>query len=226
MSAEGRVVSAETASPDSLLLARLRAGDEGAFDELVRSTAPRLLATLRRMLRSDEDARDALQESYFAAFRALARFEGQARLSTWLHRIAVNTALMRLRSRRRRPEASIDELLPRFDADGHRVLEPPCGRPSAEEELDEAQRRAAVRVAVDRLPELHRTVLVLRDIEGLGSEETARALGISVDAAKMRLHRARQALRTLLAAELGIGTAAGGAPSAAPRREATGSRAA
>jgi RNA polymerase sigma-70 factor (ECF subfamily) len=219
-------VSAETASPDSLLLARLRAGDEGAFDELVRSTAPRLLATLRRMLRSDEDARDALQESYFAAFRALGRFEGQARLSTWLHRIAVNTALMRLRSRRRRPEASIDELLPRFDADGHRVLEPPCARPSAEEELDEAQRRAAVRAAVDRLPELHRTVLVLRDIEGLGSEETARALGISVDAAKMRLHRARQALRTLLAAELGLGTAAGRAGSAAPRGAAAGSRAA
>jgi len=226
VSAEGRVVSAEAASPDSLLLARLRAGDEGAFDELVRSTGPRLLATLRRMLRSDEDARDALQESYFAAFRALARFEGQARLSTWLHRIAVNTALMRLRSKRRRPEASIDELLPRFDADGHRVLEPPCSRPSAEEELDEAQRRAAVRVAVDRLPELHRTVLVLRDIEGLGSEETARALGISVDAAKMRLHRARQALRTLLAAELGLGTAAAGATSATPRGAATGSRAA
>ena len=218
-------MSTETPSPDSLLLARLRAGDEGAFDELVRSTAPRLLATLRRMLRSDEDARDALQESYFAAFRALERFEGQAKLSTWLHRIAVNTALMRLRSRRRRPEASIDELLPRFDADGHRVLEPTCSRPSAEEELDEGQRRAAVRVAVDRLPELHRTVLVLRDLEGLGSEETARVLGISVDAAKMRLHRARQALRTLLAGELRLGAAAGGAAPAAPSA-ATGSRAA
>lgn len=186
---------------EASLLARLRAGDESCFEELVRRTSPRLLATLRRMLRSEEDARDALQETFLAAFRALETFEGQARLSTWLHRIAVNAALMRLRSRRRRPEEPIDDLLPRFDASGHRVAEPAEREASAEEALDGEQRRDAVRRCIERLPETHRSVLVLRDIEGLGTAETARALGVSADAAKMRLHRARQALRTLLLRE-------------------------
>ena len=181
------------------LLDRLRAGDESSFAELVRSTSPRLLATLRRMLRSEEDARDALQETFLAAFRALETFEGQAQLSTWLHRIAINAALMKLRSRRRHPEESIEDLLPRFDADGCHVPEP--GPVGAEAALDAEQQRALVRRCIDRLPETHRSVILLRDIEGLGTEEAARALGVSPDAAKMRLHRARQALRTLLVRE-------------------------
>jgi RNA polymerase sigma-70 factor (ECF subfamily) len=190
---------AGTAAEDPLL-ARLRAGDAACFEELVRSASPRLLATLRRMLRNEEDARDALQETFLAAFRALATFQGQAKLSTWLHRIAVNAALMKLRSRRRRPEEPIDDLLPRFDAGGHRVLD--AERPDgAEAALDGERRRAAVRRCIDRLPESHRSVLVLRDVEELGTEETARALGVSADAAKMRLHRARQALRELLVRE-------------------------
>jgi RNA polymerase sigma-70 factor, ECF subfamily len=183
------------------VLARLRAGDESCFEDLVRSMSPRLLATLRRMLRSEEDARDALQETFLAAFRALETFEGQSQLSTWLHRIAVNAALMKMRSRRRHPEESIDDLLPRFDANGHRVLEPAGPAVVTEEALDGERQRAVVRRCIDRLPEVHRTVLVLRDIEGLGTDETARALGVSADAAKMRLHRARQALRTLLLRE-------------------------
>jgi RNA polymerase sigma-70 factor (ECF subfamily) len=196
------------ASDDAALVARLRAGDDAAFEELVRSASPRLLSTLRRMLRSDEDARDALQETFLAAFRALPRFEGQSKLSTWLHRIAVNAALMKLRSRRRRPEESIDELLPRFESDGHFERgSAPVGR-LVDEEVGEARRRAAVRRCIDALPESHRLVIVLRDVEGLGTEETARQLGISADAAKMRLHRARQALRTLLERELGDDVAA------------------
>ena len=134
------------------LLARLRAGDESCFEELVRRTSPRLLATLRRMLRSEEDARDALQETFLAAFRALETFEGQSRLSTWLHRIAVNAALMKLRSSRRHPEESIDDLLPRFDANGHRVLEPAGPAVATEEVLDGERQRALVRRCIDRLP--------------------------------------------------------------------------
>jgi RNA polymerase sigma-70 factor (ECF subfamily) len=203
------------ARDDAALLARLRAGDEAAFDELVRATSPRLLATLRCMLRSEEDARDALQETYLAAHRALHGFAGQARLSTWLHRIAVNAALMKLRSRKRHPETAIEELLPQFEEDGHRVVELPAPPSDVEDELDEAARRAAVRRCIAALPEAHRTVLVLRDLEELDTEETARALGISTDATKMRLHRARQALRTLLEREGVLG---------APGRRAAGAR--
>ena len=214
------------ARDDAALLARLRAGDDAAFGELVRSTSPRLLSTLRCMLRSEEDACDALQDTYLAAHRALQGFEGQARLSTWLHRIAVNAALMKLRSRRRHPETAIEDLLPQFEADGHRIVELPAAASSVEDELDDAARRAAVRRCIEALPDAHRTVLVLRDIEELDTEETAGLLGISTDATKMRLHRARQALRTLLAAELGLGPAAAGETSASPRGAATGSRAA
>ncbi len=208
---------------EASLLAGLRAGDEPCFEELVRSTSPRLLATLRRMLRSEEDARDALQETFLAAFRALATFEGQSQLSTWLHRIAVNAALMKLRSRRRHPEESIDDLLPRFDTSGHRVLEPAESAAGVEQALDAQRCRAAVRRCIDRLPETHRTVLVLRDIEGLGTDETARALGVSADAAKMRLHRARQALRTLLEREGALGLPSQAAAPARACRASAGS---
>ena len=183
------------------LLERLRAGDEQAFAELVRSAGPRLLATLRRMLRRDEDAEDALQETFLAAHRHLRDFAGQSKLSTWLHRIAVNVALMRLRSQKRRPEASIEELLPRFEDDGHRVLEPAAPECSPERELDADARRRTVRRCIEALPESHRSILLLRDIEELSGEEAAAQLGISPEAAKMRLHRARQGLRTLLERE-------------------------
>ena len=191
------------ADPEAALLARLRAGENAAYEELVRASSPRLLATLRRILRSDDDAHDALQETYLAAFRALPRFEGQSKLSTWLHRIAVNAALMKLRSRRRRPEESIDELLPRFEQDGHFTSDTASTGKLLDEEVDDARRRAAVRRGIDALPEPHRTVIVLRDVEGLSTEETAEQLGVTREATKMRLHRARQALRTLLERELG-----------------------
>jgi RNA polymerase sigma-70 factor (ECF subfamily) len=186
---------------DAARLARLRAGDERAFEELVRLHGGRLLAVTQRLLGHTEDARDAVQDAFLAAFRGLPRFEGQARLSTWLHRIAVNAALMKLRAKRRRPEAPIDDLLPRFDTDGHRIDDTVPDR-LVDEEIDRAQQRAAVRRALDHLPEPYRTVLVLRDIEELDTEETAAALGTSPGAVKTRLHRARQALRSLVLHEL------------------------
>jgi RNA polymerase sigma-70 factor (ECF subfamily) len=182
-------------------LERLRAGDDAAFEAWVRRESPRLLAVTRRILRCEDEAQDALQDAFLSAFRALEHFNGESRLSTWLHRIAVNAALMRLRSRRRRPEESIDELLPRFDADGCHVDSEPRRAPDAESELERAELAARVRACIDRLPESHRLVIVLRDIEGLDGRQTAEALGCGADAVKMRLHRARQALRTLLVRE-------------------------
>lgn len=188
--------------PERLLLARLRRGDQQAYAVLVRENGGRMLATARRLLRSDEDARDAVQEAFLAAFRALPGFEGQSRLSTWLHRITVNAALMRLRSRRRRPEGLIADLLPRFDEDGHRVLEAGDPTPWPDDALERRDLRAAVRRGLDQLPAAYRTVLVLRDVEQLDTEETARLLDTTAGAVKTRLHRARQALRTLLEREL------------------------
>jgi RNA polymerase sigma-70 factor (ECF subfamily) len=192
---------------DAELLTRLLAGEESAYQELVRANAGRMLAVARRLLRCDSDAEDAVQEAFTQAYQALPRFEGHALLSTWLHRITVNACLIRLRKRKRRGEKSIEELLPRYQDDGHRL---DVGDPwplDALGELEAREVRSAVRKAIDSLPERHRCVLMLRDIEGLSSEEAAERLGIRADAVKMRLHRARQALRTLLDPQLaGRGT--------------------
>jgi RNA polymerase sigma-70 factor (ECF subfamily) len=190
-----------TRSADAAELERLRAGEPDAFETLVREHGGRMLSVARRLLRHEDDAQDVVQEALLAAFRALPRFEGQSRLSTWLHRIVVNAALMKLRSQRRRPEAPIDDLLPRFDETGHR-LDERAPVPMPDEELDRAALRKRVRRCIDQLPESYRTVLVLRDVEELETAEVARLLDSSEGAVKTRLHRARQALRTLLEREL------------------------
>jgi RNA polymerase sigma-70 factor (ECF subfamily) len=185
---------------EASLLAGLRAGDAGAFEVLIRRYGARMLATARRIVRSDDDAQDVVQEAYVSAWKCIASFSGEARLSTWLHRVVVNAALMRLRARARRPEASIDDLLPRFAEDGHFAESPAPWSSGVEDLVGVAETRKAVRACIDRLPESHRTVILLRDIEGLDTEETATALGVSTNAVKVRLHRARQALKTLIEA--------------------------
>lgn len=186
------------ARDEQSLLMRLRAGDEAAFAELVRENAGRLLAVARRLLRSEEDARDAVQDSFLQAFRGIGRFEGDARLSTWLHRIVINASLMKLRTRSRKPEGSIDELLPRFYADGHRIDPGPPWRAEIPDPVESRELRTLVRANIDRLPEIYRSVLLLRDIEDLSTEETAAVLDVKAETVKVRLHRARQALRALL----------------------------
>ena len=150
------------------------------------------------MLRNDDDAGDAVQDAFLSAFRAIESFEGGSRISTWLHRIVVNAALMKLRTRRRKPEQSIDDLLPRFLEDGH--LERPAGawRDLPEDLVGQSELRDLVLASIDQLPEGYRNVLLLRDIEELDTEETAAAMGISTNAVKTRLHRARLALREIL----------------------------
>jgi len=179
------------------MVERLRAGDADAFEELTRKYGGRMLAVARRILRDEEDARDALQDAMLAAFRALDRFEGGSQLATWLHRIVVNTALMRLRSRRRHPEESIDQLLPSFKDDGHHV-DPADQQPFPDAITERSELRAIVRDAALRLPAGYREVYLLRDVEECSTEEAAAALGISANAVKIRLHRARQALVTMV----------------------------
>jgi RNA polymerase sigma-70 factor (ECF subfamily) len=180
---------------DVLLVARLQRGDEAAFEELVRNHGGRLLSVARRLLGGSEDAQDAVQETFIKAFRAIHTFEERSQLHTWLHRILVNTALMKLRARRRRPEESIDDLLPTFAADGHQTVE---SRDWSDSLLEQKETAGIVRNAITRLPEPYRVVLVLRDLEERDTSETARILGTTTTVVKVRLHRARQALRTLL----------------------------
>ena len=176
----------------------LRRGEEAAFAELVRRHSGRLLVVIRRLLRRDEDAQDALQETFLSAFRGLSAFDGKCQLGTWLHRIAVNSALMKLRSQQRKPERSIEEFLPTFYADGHRQNPGPAWKVDVDRALDQAETRDLVRWAIDQLPDAYRVVLILRDIDQLDTAEAAALLEADAGAVKTRLHRARQALRTLL----------------------------
>jgi RNA polymerase sigma-70 factor (ECF subfamily) len=176
--------ASDTPTEEIELVARLQSGDAGAFETLVRSYGPRMLAIARRYLHHDEEAQDALQDALLSVYRGIHRFEGNSQLATWLHRIAANAALMRLR-RRRIDETSIDDLLPKFVDDGHQV------QPTV-------PWTKSVEAALEQLPDQHRAILLLRDIEQRDTEETAELLGLTIGAVKTRLHRARQALRTLL----------------------------
>jgi RNA polymerase sigma-70 factor (ECF subfamily) len=188
----------QSGSEDETLLSRLRSGEAAAFEELVRVETGRLLAVTRRILPTEEDARDAVQDAFLFAFRSLDRFQGHSRLSTWLHRIAVNAALMRLRTRRRKREEPLEPLLPTYLNDGHHA-ERFASWVDPADLIERAENKALVRRLIGELPDGYRTVLLLRDIEGLNTEETAKLLETTPNAVKVRLHRARQALRTLLA---------------------------
>jgi RNA polymerase sigma-70 factor, ECF subfamily len=192
-----------TAGPDAALLENLRAGHDEAFETLVRAHSGRMLSVCRRILRNEEEARDTVQEAFLSAYKAIGSFEGTCRLSTWLHRIAVNAALMRLRSKKRRPEESIDALLPGFKDDGHARIEPRDWSASALELLESRETRDSVRACIDQLPDTYRTVLLLRDIEEFDTTEAAQVLGVNEGVVKVRLHRARHALRRLLAERFG-----------------------
>lgn len=178
-------------------LARLRNADHGACERLIQEYSGRMHCVARRMLRSEEDAADAVQDAFLAAFAALHRFRAQAQIYTWLHRIVVNQCLMRLRSRKRRVMLSLDAF-GSTDGDGACVFEAVAPSEDAATELDRFETRLGVRRAIQQLSAEYREILILRDIEEFDTDQTAAVLSLSRSATKTRLHRARQALRTAL----------------------------
>lgn len=180
------------------LVEALRRQEDDAYEYLVRTYSGRMLVVARRFLGQDHDAQDAVQDAFLSAFKAIPDFEGNSKLSTWLHRIVVNACLMKIRTRKRKPEKPVEDLLPNFVADGHRDRVEPTWAITYDTAVQSRETRDLVRQQIDQLPESYRTVLLLRDIEQLSTEEAAARLNLSVSAVKTRLHRARQALKTLL----------------------------
>lgn len=197
-SARGAAAPTHDQHADAALLARLRAGESEAFEQLIGLATPVMLAVARRMLPTETDAHDAVQTAYANMVRSLDRFDGRSLLTTWLHRITVNACLMILRTRRRHPERNISDLLPAFKDDGHQQPPEPSWNPSPSAGIERRELLATVRAAIAQLPESYRVVLLLRDVEGLDTAAAAEALDMTENAVKTRLHRARQALRTLL----------------------------
>lgn len=181
---------------ETALIAALKRGEEKAFEALVRQYGDYLYRVALRVTRSETEAGEAVQEALINAFRSIGGFESRSTLKTWLHRLAVNSALTRLRSIERRAEVSIDELIPEIDD----VREEPEWNfvESVEAALERDSVRNAVTQAMGRLPDRYRTVLVLRDVEGFDTQEVAQLLGDTEGNVKVRLHRARAALKTLL----------------------------
>ena len=188
--------AAATPVSDEELVARARAKDFGAFEQLLDRYEDKIFRLAYRFVRNETEAKEVLQDTFLSIWRKLDTFKGDSQFGSWLYRVAANTALMRLRAQRRHPEVSTEEL-PAGYLDTFGAL-PPTGenwakRPDDELQSDELRRH--IQSAVDSLPEIYRTVFTLRDVEGLSTEETAEILDISVPTVKTRLHRARIALR-------------------------------
>lgn len=198
MDQEVTQITTEDDLDEAGIIAGLLGDEPRAAAEFVGRYGPRMLAVIRRIVSEEAAAQDCLQDAFLGAFKALSKFEGRAQLSTWLHRIAVNAALKRRQADQRRGEESIDELLPEFDGDGCRIQPQLYFPESSEDFLSRREVRDQVLAKVEELPETYRIVFVLRDIEELSTKEVAEALDLSEGAVKVRLHRARSALKQLL----------------------------
>jgi RNA polymerase sigma-70 factor (ECF subfamily) len=183
-------------SEELTLVQAAKRGDDSAFEELVRRYDRNVFRIAQHITQNREDAEDVVQEAFLKAYGNLAQFQEQSKFYTWLVRIAVNEALMKLR--RRKPERTVsldedikteDDSLPREIADWS---------PNPEQQYTQAELREILSKTIQGLPPGFRTVFVLRDVEGLSTEETAAALELSVPAVKSRLLRARLQLRERL----------------------------
>ena len=190
--------SSEDLSDEEGLITGLRSGDREATTRFVQANIGWMRAVARRLLKDEGLAEDAVQEALIKALNSIDRFEGRSKLSTWLHRITVNEALMKLRSRKRLEEEPVDPLLPEFDANACRIESPWQRLADADEILDQGRRRDLIRSKIETLPESYRIVLMLRDIEEMTTAEVAEYLGITESNVKVRLHRARSALKKIL----------------------------
>jgi RNA polymerase sigma-70 factor (ECF subfamily) len=183
---------------ETALLDKLQAGDETAYATLVQCYGGVMLNTVRRIVKHEEDAHDCLQDAFLQAFRKLHLFERRSSLKTWLHRLAVNSALMKVRARNRKDELVLEDWMSEFGEDGHR-LEPQWDfSEPVESLLMRHATRTLVQQSIDALPDQYRIVLLLRDIEGYATDEVATLLETSTGSVKTRLHRARAALKKKL----------------------------
>jgi RNA polymerase sigma-70 factor (ECF subfamily) len=186
-------------SSDEALAARAAAGDDGAFEALVLRYQHRVFRLACR-LTSETDAPDVVQDTFLQVYRHMSTFRGDAQFSTWLYRIATNAGLMHRRAQARRPAESLDEFLPRFDADGRLEDTPDALRIASrvDELLDRHVLAKKAQAAIEGLPDLYREAFVLRDLEELSTADVAQVLGVEPATVRQRVHRARLMVREYL----------------------------
>jgi RNA polymerase sigma-70 factor (ECF subfamily) len=184
---------------DEQVLERVRAGDTALFELLMRRHNQQLYRAARAIVRDEAEAEDVVQQAYLSAFAHLDLFAGGARLSTWLTSIVVHEALGRRRRAARAPLALVEH--------ADEVADVSDGGAGPEAALDRAELARLLERTIDALPEMYRTVLVLRDVQELDTAETAAALGVTAEAVRVRLFRARQLARTELLERAGAAAA-------------------
>ena len=177
--------------PDSEVIRRIRAGETGLYEILMRRHNQLVYRTIRAVLRNETEVEDAMQQAYINAFRHLHQFEERAKFSTWLTRIALNEAFHRRKFQNdRKDDQSVMDTITSTAADPER-------------QAYTAELRRILESAVDTLPDGYRAVFMLRDVEGLSTSEAGQGLGLSDEAVKTRLHRARAMIRRAVTAEIG-----------------------
>jgi RNA polymerase sigma-70 factor (ECF subfamily) len=181
---------------DRLLVERSRDGDTAAFDALVLKFTPRLYATVYNMTANREDTADLLQDIFARAYRSLKRFRGDSGFHTWVHRIAVNTTLNFLKSNRHRRAMSLEELDSSVERDKDYLELAAASDPVREAGLNELQQQ--LNAALQRLPESHRAVVVMFDIQGMPHAEIGRIMGLSEGTVRSRLFYAHRQLQAIL----------------------------
>ncbi len=188
--------SALVSLSDEALVDRARGKDVAAFEELLGRYEEKLYRLAMRFVRNENDAQEILQDVFLSAWRNLAGFEGRAQVGSWLYRVTVNASLMFLRSRNRHPEIAVEDVEPSvLHVSEHAHHRGSDWSQQPDEKLQSEELKRHIQQSVDNLPDGLRTVFLVRDVEGLSTEETAELLGLSLPAVKTRLHRARLALR-------------------------------
>ena len=187
---------------DRQLISRLQAGDDTAVRELADRYGPRIYQLALRHMRNQQDAEEVTQDVLMKVYRKVDAFRGDAALSSWIYRITFNTAMSRLRGTRlaRQADQERERLLANEDGERPRTAQPVDWSQMPDEELLRLQLRQAVAVAIQELPEIYRAPVVLRDIQGLTTEEASSRLKVKDQTLKSRLHRGRLMLREKLGA--------------------------
>lgn len=183
---------------DCLLVERMKCGDEDAFEKIMKRYQPRIYRLAYRLTGSEADAEDVTQNVFLILYNKIASFKGESALFSWVYKITLNASREILRNRRKESHVSIEQYLPQFKGDA-RHIKPTLDLSNIPDEIttrNEAQ--SLVRKAIDGLATEYKTVLILRDIEGLPNKETAEILDLTVPAVKSRLHRARRYIRKRL----------------------------
>jgi len=197
-SADTESLPDEASDKNHVGLDRLRTNDRAETERFVREHMGWMLAVARRILGEAAQAEDAVQEAFAKIFKNLEKFGGRSALKTWMHRIVVNEALSTLRKRQRDITRDIDELMPLFDQNRCRIEDDWVTFETPQSLLERTQTKNLVSDCIARLPNDYRIVLTLRDIEELSTSDVADMLDISEANVKIRLHRARAALKKLL----------------------------